>query len=131
MEIHTSLPSPAGNHRMLPPPVGIATPSLPHRCGEVLAPPPCEAGVPCLGRRWTTGGHTTAQPASVVTMLGKRACVGQSRLSRPKSTIGWVAMAFWPGQGNRPLDHRGLDLGLDSAQQPVNPFSNFDSFKYP
>jgi hypothetical protein len=58
-----------------------------------------------------------------------RARVGQSGPSRPKMDVGWVAMAF-AGWRNRPLDHRGLDLRLDLAQQLLNPFSNFDSFTY-
>jgi hypothetical protein len=39
-------------------------------------------------------------------------------------------MAFWPGQHHGPPVLKTGACGPNSAQQPVNSFSNFDSFKY-
>jgi hypothetical protein len=144
MNIHTSSPSPIRNHRMLPPSVGTATPSLPRRCREIPAPPPSPAGalrfmgadiadraVTCLSFRRAAGGRTTTLPAGVVTTLGtRRERAGQFGPSRLKPTVGWAAMAFWSGRCNRPPDHRGLDHGPYLTQHPVISFFNFNSFKY-
>jgi hypothetical protein len=141
MEIHTSSPSPAEN-RCMPPPVGFATPSLPRCCGEVPTPPPCPTGVPHfmganaadLAAPWLLTDHRRARHHAARERGDHaghtHAHAGQSRPSRPKPAVGWAAMAFRPSRCNRPLDHRELDIGPDSAQQPVNSFSNIDSFKY-